>query len=62
MADFENSDFVTLVINEIDDSVSALPYPIAIRVSHEFLGTFRARINAQCLNSLDDTPTIGLCT
>jgi hypothetical protein len=61
MADFENSDLMTLVIDEIDDSVLALSDPIAISVSREFLGSFDAGIDAQCLNTLDDTPTIDFC-
>ncbi len=61
MADFENSNLVSLVIDEIDDPVLALPHPIAIGVSGKFLGTFRAGIDAQCLNSLDDTLTIDFC-
>ena len=61
MADFENCDLMNLVIDKIDDSVLTLPYPIAISVSRKFLGTFRAGIGAQCLNTLNNTLTIGFC-
>jgi hypothetical protein len=61
MANFENRDLMNLVIDEIDDSVLTLPYPIAISVSREFLGTFRAGVRAQCLNSLNNTLTISFC-
>lgn len=37
MADLENSDFMPLVIDEIDNSVLALPYPIAVNVSRKLL-------------------------
>ena len=50
------------VIYEIDDSVLALPYPVAVSVSRKFLGTLRARVGAQGLNSLYDFLTIGLCS
>jgi hypothetical protein len=47
MADFENSDFMTFVVDEIDDPVLTLPCPIAISISRKLLATFRAGIGAQ---------------
>jgi len=60
-ADFENSDFMTLVVDEVDNSVLALAYAIAIGVPGKFLRSFRARIDAQHLNSLDDAPPFHFC-
>jgi hypothetical protein len=47
MANFENSDFMTFVVDEIDDPVLSLPCPIAISISRKLLATFRAGIGAQ---------------
>lgn len=53
---------MVLVIYEIDDSVLARPYPVAVAVSRKFLRALRARVGAQDLNSLYDSLTIGFCS
>jgi hypothetical protein len=62
MSDFKNCNLTVPVIYEIDDSVLALPYPIAVGVSRKLLRTLGARIGAQGLNSLYDSATIGFCS
>lgn len=44
MTDLEDSNLTALVIYEIDDSVLALPYPIAVNVPRKFFRTLRPRI------------------
>ena len=61
MADFEDGNLMTLVINEINDSVLTLPDAIAVSVSRKLLGAFRAGIGAQRLNSLNDLSTVDFC-
>jgi hypothetical protein len=62
MSDFKNCNLTVPVIYEIDDSVLALPYPIAVGVSRKLLRTLGARIGVQGLNSLYDSVTIGFCS
>ena len=62
MSDFKNCNLMVLVIYEIDDSVLALPYPVAVAVSRKFLRALRAWVGAQSLNSLYDSVTIDFCS
>jgi len=61
MGDFEDGNVMTLVIDEINDSVPTLPDAIAVSVSRKLLRTFQAGLGAERVNSLNDSLTVGLC-
>jgi hypothetical protein len=60
VSDPEDRYLATSVIYQVNDPVTPLSYPIAIRVSGEFFGTVRPRADSECPKSLNDPLTISL--
>lgn len=60
MAELEDRDLVTPVINEINDPITPLPHPVTIRVPRELFGPLGSRVPGKDLHTLNDTLTISL--
>lgn len=58
VTDLEDCDRTSFVVNEIDDSEVALPYPVAISVTSDFFGPVRSRVGRQPLNAGDKPFTV----
>jgi hypothetical protein len=62
MADLEDRYLAMLVVNEIDDSITPLSYPVTVRIPGELFRAVRAGIPGKGWNSLNDAQAIRLCT
>ena len=58
MPDLDDHDDSRDVVDGIDDSVISLSHPITIAMTGQFLATWRAGIDAQGLDTGNDTPSI----
>ena len=62
MADLEDGNPMSLVINEVDDSVLTLSDPIAVDVPCQFFRALPPGIRTQRLNPFYDSLAIGFFT
>lgn len=62
MSDLEDRYLAMLVVNEIDDSITPLSYPVTVRIPGELFRAVRAGIPGKGLDSLNDAPAIRLGT
>ena len=62
MSNLEDGYLAMLVINEIDDPVTPLSYPVTVGIPGELFSALRPGIPGKSLNSLNDAQAIRLGT
>ncbi len=60
MSDLEDRYLAMLVVNEIDDSITPLSYPVTVPIPGELFRAVRAGIPGKGLDSPNDAPAIRL--